>query len=152
MSETTTQVVQKVNYTHDAMIDLIIANPEVTGRMLAAHFGYSEGWVSRVVRSDAFRERLAARKTEVVDPLILESVDMRFELLVQRSLEVLQEKLAKENAPSADLALKAADLGARALGYGAKSAGVQINQQFVVAMPKKAESGEEWLEGVRVHQ
>lgn len=147
VSETTTTAVQKVSYTHDAMIDQIIANPEVSGRQLAEHFGYTEGWVSRVVRSDAFRERLAARKAEVVDPLILESVDSRFELLLKRSLEVLQEKLKPEAAPSADLALKTADLGARALGYGAKQAGVQINQQFVVAMPQKAESAEEWLAG-----
>ena len=69
-----------VRYTHDAMIDLLIARPEVTQNEVAEHFGYSTPWVSRIIRSDAFRERLATRKAEIVDPAILERVEARFEL------------------------------------------------------------------------
>lgn len=146
MSEFLTHAIEKVSYTHDAMIDLLIANPEISQGEISDYFGYTPSWVSRVIRSDAFRERLAARKGEIVDPQILESVELQFEVLVKRSLEILQDKLRIENAPSADLALKTAELGARALGYGAKT-GVTINaQQFVVAMPQKAKDSHEWLE------
>ena len=147
MSEFLTHAIEKVSYTHDAMIDLLISNPEISQLDIAAYFGYTPPWVSRVIRSDAFRERLASRKGEIVDPKILESVELQFEVLVKRSLEVLQEKLAIEQAPSADLALKCADLGARALGYGAKQSNVNIQQNFVVAMPQKARDSADWLEG-----
>jgi hypothetical protein len=139
-------VIQKTNYTHDAMIDVIIANPAINQSDLAKHFGYTPGWISRIIRSDSFREALAARKDEIVDPAVLQSVEKRFEALVIQSLEVLQDKLAAN--PTPDLALKAADLGARALGYGAKPAGggVQINQQFLVHTPTKAPDAATWLE------
>jgi hypothetical protein len=132
------------------MIDLLIARPEITQRDVAEHFGYTEGWVSRVIRADAFRERLAVRKQELVDPAILESIDSRFERLVARSLEVLQEKLRIENNPIPDLALKAIDVGARALGYGAKAGATQVTAQFVVAMPQKAADSDSWLAGLKI--
>lgn len=136
--------IDKVGYTHDKMVDLIVANPHVKQADLAKYFGYTQAWVSRVIRSDAFRERVAARRDELVDPLILQSLEQRFQALVDQSLEILQEQLQAK--PNADLALRAADLGSRALGYGARSAGVQVNQQFVVHMPPKSASTQEWLD------
>lgn len=142
----TGDVIEKVRYTHTAMIDILVMQPMTSQRDLARHFGYTEGWISRIVRSDSFREALAARTKEIVDPLVLQSVETRFEALVAQSLDVLEKKLAPEAQPTAELALKAAELGSRALGYGAR--GNQIgtqNNTFVVAMPPKAGSTEEWL-------
>lgn len=151
MSADGTQAIQRVNYTHEAMIDLLIARPEITQNEVAEHFGYSVPWVSRIIRSDAFREMFASRKEVLVDPAILATIESRFQDVAERSLEVLKEKLSIEAKPSADLALKALDATARALGYGAK-AGITINNapQFVVAMPQKAGSTEEWLSSVKV--
>lgn len=142
--------IAELRYTHDAMIDVLVANPMISQNQLAAHFGYTPPWISRILRSDSFREALARRKSEIVDPLVLQTLEKQFEALVEKSLEVLQTKLANSNA-SADVALKALDIGARALGYGAKQVGVQVNQQFVVAMPPKAQSGEEWLSTAQRH-
>lgn len=139
--------IAKVGYSHDAMIDLLIANPMITQRELANNFHYTEGWVSRIIRSDAFRERLASRKSEVSDPLVLQSVEQRFEALVARALEVLEGKMDAE--PTALLALKTAELASKALGYGAKTPAVNI-QNFVVAMPEKARDATDWLAGRRV--
>lgn len=143
MSQVTTNVIEKVSYTHDAMIDLLIAKPMVSQGDVARHFGFTPGWVSRVIRSDAFRERLASRKGEIVDPMLLQQVEDRFQSLVERSLEILMEKL--DANPTADLALKAAELGARSLGYGVAKNVQQNNTTFVVAMPEKAISAEEWI-------
>lgn len=139
--------IAKVGYSHDAMIDLLIANPMITQRELANNFHYTEGWVSRIIRSDAFRERLASRKSEVSDPLVLQSVEQRFEALVARALEVLEGKMDAE--PTALLALKTAELASKALGYGAKTPAVNI-QNFVVAMPEKARDATDWLAGRQV--
>lgn len=111
--------ITKVRYTHDAMIDLIVANPAVSQNELASHFGYSPAWVSIVLGTDMFKARLEARREEIVDPVIRASLNERFTAMVTRSLEVLQEKLSRpaDSIPD-NLALRAAELGAKALGIG----------------------------------
>ena len=113
------RAIQKVRYSHDAMIDMIVANPWVHQNKLAEVFGYTPAWVSLVMSSDAFRERLAARRAELVDPTIAASIEERFRSMVTRSLEVLQEKLSAPACVVPDqLALRAVELGAKALGLG----------------------------------
>lgn len=125
MSEPTTpqrlpgQAIAKVRYSHDAMIDAIVMNPAVSQNELAAMFGYTPAWVSLVMSSDAFKERLEARRAELVDPTIRATLEERFKALVTRSLEVLQEKLSQPTTAIPDnLALRAAELGAKALAIG----------------------------------
>lgn len=135
--------IQKVRYTHDAMIDLIIANPSISQNSIAEVFGYTAAWISIVVNSDAFRERLAERKGELVDPSIVASLEDKFKGLADRSLNVLLAKLEHPEIVGADVALKALDITARALNYGAKSTiGVQNN--YVALLPPKAGSVEDW--------
>ena len=74
-TESAAGAIQRVKYTHDALIDMIIANPAVSQGQLATAFGYTQGWLSRVMNSDAFQARLAARKMEVVDPQLVLSID-----------------------------------------------------------------------------
>jgi hypothetical protein len=138
-------VIEKLSYSHKAMIDLLVANPMISQGELARAFGYTQAWISRIIRSDSFREQMAARTAEMVDPLVLQSIEQRFEALVTQSLDILQEKLERSAMPSADLALKAAELGTRALGYGAKTGNVNMTGTFVVAMPEKAANSQEWL-------
>lgn len=121
--------VTKVSYTHAAMIDEIIANPCISQNQLAAHFGYSAGWISQVISSDAFQAQLAARTGQLVDPVLQVSIETRFKGLVARSLEILAEKL---NGPASsipdNLALRALELSSRALGYGARpEAKIEVN-------------------------
>jgi hypothetical protein len=144
MSEISTgDIIEKPSYTHAALIDCIVANPWVSQRELAAHFGYTEGWISQILRSDALRELLAARKAELFDPIILQGIEKRMEALAHQSLDLLQESLQINKSP--DVALKTLEITTRGLGYGAKSPGVQINQQFVAYMPQKAATPEAWI-------
>lgn len=109
--------IQKVSYTHDAMIDLIIAHPMMSQGERASHFGYTQAWVSIIESSDAFRARLEARKEELVDPTIRATIEERFRALATKSLEVLQKKLESPNV-SDNLAIQAASLAAKSLGLG----------------------------------
>lgn len=110
---------QKVSYTHDGVIDQIIAAPHMSQGQLAAMFGYTQAWLSTVMGSDAFKARLAQRRGEIIDPTLGMTVKERFTALTERSLEVLQEKLSAPSANIPDqLALRAAELGAKALGVG----------------------------------
>lgn len=129
---TAKQAIAKVRYTHDAMIDLIIAEPAISQNALARQFGYSASWVSQIIASDAFQARLAERTQELVDPTIRVTVEERFKGLVLRSLEILSDKLNKSSEAIPDnLALRTLELSSRALGYGAKappaSAEVNVN-------------------------
>lgn len=140
------KAIAKVNYTHMACVDAILANPGISQGALAAMFGYSEPWMSRVIGSDAFQEYLAQRKKELVDPILVETIEERMRGVMIQSMEVVSKKLA--TAPTAEFALKALELSSRALGYGAKPAagGVQVNQQFVIHAPAKSADAKEWLE------
>lgn len=133
--------IQKVAYSHDAMIDLVIMNPGIHQNAIAAAFGYSVPWVSRIFSSDAFQARLAARKEELVDPTIKATLEERFKALVLQSMDVLQEKLS--NAPTDDLALGVLNTAAKALGYGARQAPL-LQQTFLVHTPPKDATSEGW--------
>src|ERR1700688_3901505 len=60
----------QVRYTHDDMVDTIIANPVITQNELAARYGYTASWISQVITSDAFQARLHERKDQLTDPTI----------------------------------------------------------------------------------
>ena len=111
----------KVSYTHDSMIDLIIANPVISQDQLAIHYGYTAGWVSQIIASDSFQVRLAERKDELIDPTIRASIEENFKALVVRSLAILREKMNKPASAIPDnLALRTLELSTRALGYGVR--------------------------------
>lgn len=134
--------IARVKYTHDALIDAMIANPAAKQGQLAKLFGYTESWISRIVNSDAFQARLAARKADIVDPVLTMTIDEKLKGLASQSLDILAEKLELTRSP--DLAYKAAELSLKAAGYGARQQNVAVQQNFVVALPAKAASVEEW--------
>lgn len=135
--------IARVNYSHDAMIDLMITNPGIKQGELAKHFGYTQAWVSRVMNSDAFLARLAQRKADLVDPAIALSIDERLRAVAAKSLDVVLEKLELPSA-TFDQAIEAAGVATKALGYGARQSNLNVQQNFVVAMPQKAASAEDW--------
>lgn len=122
--------IQKLSYTHDALVDLIVAEPHLRQYELAARFGFSPSWICQVIASDAFQARLAERKNEIVDPAIRENVEQQFQVIIRRSLAVLMEKLDRPSKEIPDnLALRAFEVGSRVAGYGAKPEApkVQVN-------------------------
>ena len=141
-TESAALAIGRVKYTHDAMIDLIIAQPAISQGELAKHFGYTQSWVSRIMNSDAFLARLAQRKADVVDPQLVLSVDEKLRAVASKSLDKVLEKL--EAAPSFDQALAAVNIASKALGYGARQQNLNVQQNFVVALPPKAASASEW--------
>lgn len=112
---------KKIHYTHDAMIDMILAEPSISQDQLAHRFGYSASWISQVICSDAFQAKLAQRRNELIDPVLCQTIDTQFKGLVNRSMEILREKLSKPAAQVPDqLVLQAMKIAAQAAGYGAR--------------------------------
>lgn len=115
----------KVRYSHLDMIDYILANPGAGLRDIGARYGYTIGWISNVMASDAWKAAMAARRTEMVDPVLAATITQRFEGVTRLSLQRLQEKL---EAPQVSdmVVLKAVELGAKAMGIGGNAAAVPV--------------------------
>lgn len=107
----------KVSYSHADMIDYIIAHPGCRLQDIAGRYGYSIGWVSNIQASDAWKSAMAARRAEMVDPLLHATIAERFEGITALSLERLREKLEAPSVSDATV-LKAVELGAKALSLG----------------------------------
>jgi len=116
-----TRGIKTVSYTHEAMIDLILTEPSITAVELAEVFGYSAGWVSRVIASDAFRARLAERKSQLIDPMVAASLDERLRGVAIHSMAIIQDKLANSSEESAQFAMDALGLATVAMGHQKRS-------------------------------
>jgi hypothetical protein len=134
---------QRVRYSHEAMIDVILAEPTISQGDLAKRFNRSQSWISIVIGSDAFQAALAKRRDDVTDPFLIATVEERLRGLADQSLQVIAEKL--ESSKNVDLALKALDISTKALGFGARnSQGATVQNNFVVQLPPKIDSSSEW--------
>jgi hypothetical protein len=122
------------NYSHLAMIDMILAEPWISHDTLAERFGYSPSWISTVMATDAFKAQFAARKEELVDPALRATIDEQFEGILSRSMEIIREKLSQPPAAVGDqFVLRTMELSSRSLGYGARpdtKVEVNINNQI----------------------
>lgn len=143
-----TQSLQRVHYTHEAMVDLLIAEPGITQNEVASHFGYTPGWVSTVINSDAFQAYMAERKGELVDPTLIKTINERLNAVAQLSLDRLLEKVSMPaGLINDDFLIQAAKLSTAALGYGARpgtaqpGVGVQVQ---VINVPGQMADANAW--------
>lgn len=136
--------IQTVKFTHDAIIDTIIANPAITQRQMAQDFGYTESWLSIIINSDAFQQRLAERKAELVDPKIRASIEDRIDALAKRSLDKLLDRLDNGTPISNGDLVRMAQLGIGDRNKGPQQA-VQ-NNLYVVHVPPPAPSAQDWMQ------
>ena len=143
-TQSASAAIGRMSYTHDAMCDLIIANPAISKTDLAKAFGYTPTWISRVINSDAFQLRLAVRKADISDPSLILTIEEKMKVLVSESLDVLIEKLA--TTKNTEVAMKGLEIGSKALGYGARKDNVTIQQSFVVAMPTQIPDQSTWAQ------
>lgn len=131
--------IERVKYTHDAMIDVVLARPMATQAQIAEHFGYTESWISRIMCSDAFQARLAQRRSELIEPGILLSFEERLKLMASRSVEIITKQLEDLDmedpeavAGATNTAFRALEISAKSLGYGARQTNVAIQQNLTV--------------------
>ena len=136
---------ERVRYSHEAMIDILIAEPAISQGELAKRFGYTEPWISRVINSDAFQEALALRRSEVVNPVIVASLEERMKTVNQLASENLINYMTLNKSP--EVSLKALEITSKALGFGARqqNIGQQVNN-YVVAIPAKVTNAQEWAQ------
>lgn len=136
---------KKISYTHDAIIDAIIAAPGISQGELAKEFGYTQTWLSIMIGSSAFQSRLAERKAAMTDPRLIASINERLDGLAKRALERLADRL---DSPTANLkTMELVSIAKLAIGDKANQPAV-TNQQnlYVVNIPPPAQNSSQWLD------
>lgn len=103
----------KVGFQHEAIIDVMLARPRIMNKELAEAFGYTPGWIGRLINSDAFQARIAQRKAELTDPGIARRINARLQGVTIQAAEVISRKL--DATDSAEFALEALGLSVTAL-------------------------------------
>lgn len=139
--------IQTIRYTHDAVIDIILTNPSISQNELAQSFGYSVGWMSIIINSDAFQERMTERKAELVDPKLRATIAEKVDGLANRALDRLIDRL---DSPTHG-AIKTQDLVSIAkLAVAPKTPqiAIQQNNTYVAALPTPARDSQSWLQNL----
>lgn len=129
---------QRLNYRHEAIIKWLIANPDLCLADCAAFFGYTQGWLSVIIHSDAFQAQYRTLQDASYDDVRLD-IKAKITGLAHMALDKLAEQMPLVTDPRA--ALDVADKTLKALGYGTaprnpagfSATNVQINQYQVSA-------------------
>jgi len=126
------QPIQKLRYSHEAMIDIIIGDPWISQNELADRFGMSASWISTIICSDIFQSRLAQRRDELVDPELRSNLKTQFEGLLSRSMEILRHKLDQHPDKVPDqLAVQVAKISGQSLGMGVREARTSVQETHI---------------------
>lgn len=122
--------IKKVSHKHEAILDMMLANPQMKLRDIAREMGVSQSWLSCIIHSDAFQRRLSARQEEIFNATLLPLKDK-----IAGAAAVAVEKLSEsvENAsPAADreFVLDATEKLLKAAGFtGRESVAESVNAQ-----------------------
>ena len=122
---------KQVRYRHEAIIDYMIANPALDQNEIAAALGITPPWLSTVVNSDAFRVRIAQRRSEYNEELHHKTARSLYEQAALATEVILTE--LQEPGCDPRFALDAKDRALHRLGYGPTKGGpsIQIGDNIV---------------------
>lgn len=121
--------IQKVSIKHDVLLDYLIANPTAKRSEVAAIFGVTQAWLSTIIHSCAFQEKLRQRQDQVFEVAVLRPIQEKLMGAANMAAERLMEVLPLESdAKTLNTIL---DTTLSNLGYGQKSVGTPIQQTNV---------------------
>lgn len=128
--------IKKVSIKHESIMNYIMENPQTPLRDVAAFFGISQSWLSTVIHSPAFQDRLAEKKDVLFHHTVVSTIKDKISVLAHKALDKLNEDIdfmsTKETRETAEMALEG-------LGYVGKGsqpaapAGVTNNNTYFVA-------------------
>lgn len=107
-----------IKYRYEAIIDYMLANPNMKQGEIARELGYTQAWFSQIVTSDGFRSRYSARRIALNEEqerqISAKLVDM-----ANKASDRVIEELNKGEDCDASFALDAATRALRSIGFGA---------------------------------
>jgi hypothetical protein len=131
--------IQSLKPMHEAIMDFLLANPSTTYREISATFGVTIPWISCIINSDVFQDKMKDKQGEMFQVGVLQPLEGKMRGVVDLTLERLAVKVqTAESLP--DLTNTADKLLGR-LGYGPKgnSEGSTTNNIFAPALIQRAQ-------------
>lgn len=119
--------VDKLSPRHDMIMIFILANPTLSMGAIAKEFCVSAAWLSQVIHSDVFQEKLRERQDRVFHHTLL-PLREKIEHLAHRTLDRLTEHVEMNSMPVEELRKTSVDT-LKALGYGTSAAVIVNNEQ-----------------------
>lgn len=130
--------IQSVNHRHEAIIDWLMAHPEVKNlQVLCDQLNVSRSWLSIVMNSDAFRTEYQRRRDEY-NKLYADEVQSKLFEASAKALDRLIDALDDDDIDPR-FALDAVDKCTNRLGFGpskGNAPAVQINAAGVAVVDK----------------
>lgn len=127
---------------HEAIIDHILANPEIKVTELALVFGVSVPWMSIIMHSEVFKEALAKKSQEVFDQVVIPT-RAKMASVADQAYEKLAQKIP--HIEDTRTLLDIADRTAHRLGYAPtkgpslpEGATVNVQQNNFITVQKDA--------------
>jgi hypothetical protein len=111
--------IDKLKVKHEALMDYMLANPTCTYRDVSAAFGVTIPWISCIVNSDVFREKLREKQGDLFEAGVLAPLENKMAAVVDLTLERLAEKV--QHSESLPELTNTADKLLGRLGYGTKN-------------------------------
>lgn len=115
---------KRVNHTHEAIMQYLVANPEAKQSEIAAHFGYTEPYLSSIIHSHAFQDSFAQFREDYYGTLA-KPIGEKLELISHQILDKLAEQVQTIDNPA--FLVSTADKLLGRLGFGAKGTVVNVN-------------------------
>ncbi len=109
---------QRLSHTHEQILNWMVLNPELSMRHCADHFGYTQSWLSTLVRSDLFQAALRERQIMVASR-VAASIPAKLAAVADVALDKLGEMVEKSEDP--EFILDAADKALHRMGYAPQS-------------------------------
>lgn len=123
--------VQSVNYRHEAIIDWMLLNYDKTLGQCANDLGYTQGWLSVVTNSDAFRAEYNRRRS-VHNEELGEKARSKLLNIANKALDQLEDYIDGEEEKDPRFILDTADKTLNRYGFSpSKGDGMTINGKNV---------------------
>lgn len=124
---------KKLSHRHHAIMDFMLANPQLPMHAIAEHFGVTQAWLSTVRHSDLFKARLAERR-QLMDQDQAHRIGSKLQTLAEKGIDALCD-IVDDEEQTADAKLNATKTALEAIGFlgkGAQQASGAQSQQPAV--------------------
>lgn len=127
--------IKRVSIKHEAIMNFLMESPATPLGDVAAHFGVSQAWLSIIIHSPAFQDKLLEKQGTLFHHTVVATVKDKVAVLAHRTLDKLLDNVdfmsQKEAKETADMTLQAMGYGGGGKNGGGNSGPTEYNLQQI---------------------
>jgi hypothetical protein len=131
--------IKRVSIKHESIMNFIMENPTVPLGEVANHFQVSQAWLSVIIHSPAFQDKLLEKQGVLFHHTVVATITDKVSMIAHKTLDKLADKIefmesTKELRETADMAMSNLGYGGGGKNNGAVNGGPTVinNQQIFV--------------------